>query len=81
MLFYVFYCLLFTYLLFTVVCTLTLLIVCMPLTFKQKILIVLHGFRWPILFFNQDRFQKTTTHIEYIIDPFDYILNHKEDNK
>ena len=81
MFFYVFYCLLCTYLFFTVVCASALLIVCMPLTFKQKILIVLHGFRWPMLLFNPDIFQKTTTHIEYIIDPFDYILNHKEDNK
>jgi hypothetical protein len=75
------YCLLCTYLSFTVVCALPLLIICSPLTFKQKLLVVLHSFRWPILFFNPDRFQKTTTRIEYIIDPFNYILNHKEDNK
>ena len=81
MFFYFVCCMLFTYLSFTVVCILPLLIVCSPLTFKQKLLIVLHSFTWPILFFNPDRFQKTTTRIEYIIDPFDYILNHKEDNK
>lgn len=81
MFFYFVYCLLFTYLSFTVVCILPLLIVCSPLTFKQKLLIVLHSFTWPMLLFNPDRFQKTTTRIEYIIDPFDYILNHKEDNK
>ena len=81
MFFYFVYCLLFTYLSFTLVGALTGLIVCSPLTFKQKLLIVLHSFSWPMLFFNQDRFQKTTTRIEYIIDPFDYILNHKEDNK
>ena len=74
-------CLLHTYLLFTVVCALTLLILCRPLTFKQKLLMVLHGFCWPMLFFNSTRFQKTTTRIEYTIDPFDYILNHKDNNK
>ena len=81
MFFYFVYCILFNYLLFTMVCALTLLIICRPLTFKQKLLMVLHGFCWPMLFFNQDKFQKTTTRIEYMIDPFDYILNHKEDNK
>ena len=81
MFFYFVCCMLCTYLSFTVVCSLALLIVCSPLTFKQKLLTVLHSFSWPILLFNPDRFQKTTTSIEYIIDPFDYILNHKEDNK
>ena len=78
---YFVYCLLFTYLSFTVVCAVVLLIICSPLTFKQKLLMVLHSFSWPMLLFNQDRLQKTTTSIEYIIDPFYYILNHKEDNK
>lgn len=81
MFFYFVYCLLCTYLLFTVGCALTSLIVCWPLTFKQKLLMVLHSFSWPMLLVNPDRFQKTTTRIEYIINPFDYILNHKEDNK
>ena len=81
MFFYFLYCLLSTYLSFTVVCALTLLIVCSPLKFKQKLLMVLHSFSWPMLCFNQDRFQKTTTRIEYLIDPFYYILNHKGDNK
>ena len=78
---YFVYCLLCNYLSFTAICALTLLIVCRPLTFKQKLLMVLHGFRWPMLFFNSERFRKTTTRIEYILDPFDYILNHKGDNK
>lgn len=81
MFFYFVYRLLYPYLFFTAACALALLIVCRPLTFKQKLLMVLHGFCWPMLFFNSEKFRKVTTRIEYIIDPFDYILNHKEDNK
>lgn len=74
------YCLLIVYLLFTAICAITLLITCSPLTFKQELLMLLHSFRWPMLYFNPDKFHKITTRIENILDPFDYIKNN-EDNK
>ena len=80
MFFYFVYCLLCSYLVLSGVCVLTLLITCRPLTFKQQLLMTLHGFRWPMLYFNTSKFHKITTRIENIIDPFDYIKN-KEDNK
>lgn len=78
MFFYFVYCLLCSYLVLSGICAITLLITYSPLTFKQELLMVLHGFCWPMLYFNPDRFHKISIHIKDIIDPFDYILKNKE---
>lgn len=69
MFFYFVYCLLFTYLSFTVVCILPLLIICSSLTFKQKLLMVLHSFSWPMLLFNPDRLQKQQPALNILLIP------------